>query len=152
MPTIPNTMPPIRMMPHLACSDPAPCQQPMLTISNTMPTIIMLPHFAAREDMRFVTLKEEVKKRLKLELGSFDIKYEDEEGDRIFLACDEDLRYHLQLFSNQVNPKDGVGLEVAVASVDGLQVLGGEQLIFPVAWGYQMLNSSTSLKKISSAN
>ncbi|KAG5512863.1 hypothetical protein RHGRI_038689 [Rhododendron griersonianum] len=125
MPTISDTMPPIRMMPHLACSDPAPCQQPMLTISNTMPTIHMLPHFAAREDMRFVTLKvtygkekilkfmfplmsgimelkEEVKKRLKLELGSFDIKYEDEEGDRIFLACDEDLRYHLQLFSNQV--------------------------------------------------
>ncbi|KAG5512885.1 hypothetical protein RHGRI_038709 [Rhododendron griersonianum] len=60
-------------------------------------------HFPERNVSGSINLTvEEVKKRLKLELGSFDIKYEDEEGDRIFLACDEDLRYHLQLFSNQV--------------------------------------------------
>ncbi|KAG5512855.1 hypothetical protein RHGRI_038681 [Rhododendron griersonianum] len=107
-----------------ACSDPAPCQHLMPTIPDTMTTTHMMPHLTAKGDMRFVTLKvtygkkiikfqfplmsgiielkEEVKKRLKLELDSFDIEYKDEDGDCIFLGCDEDLWNHLQLFSNQV--------------------------------------------------
>ncbi|KAG5512893.1 hypothetical protein RHGRI_038717 [Rhododendron griersonianum] len=107
-----------------ACSDPAPCQHLMPTIPDTMTTTHMMPHLTAKGDMRFVTLKvtygkkiikfqfplmsgiielkEEVKKRLKLELDCFDIEYKDEDGDCIFLGCDEDLRNHLQLFSNQV--------------------------------------------------
>ncbi|KAI8553591.1 hypothetical protein RHMOL_Rhmol05G0027800 [Rhododendron molle] len=107
-----------------ACSDPAPRQHPMLTIPDTMTTTHMMSHLAAKGDVRFVTLKvtygkkiikfqfplmsgimelkEEVKKRLKLELDSFDVEYKDEDGDCIFLGCDEDLRNHLQHFSNQV--------------------------------------------------
>jgi len=90
-----------------------------------MPTFPhMMSDLAAREDTRSVVLKityrkkilrfkfplmsginelkEEVKKRLKLELDSFDVEYEDEDGDSILLNCDEDLRNHLQLSSNPV--------------------------------------------------
>ncbi|KAI8536684.1 hypothetical protein RHMOL_Rhmol10G0275700 [Rhododendron molle] len=48
-------------------------------------------------------LKEEVSKRLKFEHDSFDVKYKDEYGDFILIACDEDLRDCLKLFSSLSN-------------------------------------------------
>ncbi|XP_058214201.1 protein NLP6-like [Rhododendron vialii] len=107
------------------CCDPSPSQQPVLTNRDMMPTTHVMSHLVAREDMRSVTVKvsygdrtikflvplssriievkEEVKKRLKLEPSNFDFEYKDEDdGDRIFLGCDEDLTNHLQLFSNRV--------------------------------------------------
>ncbi|KAG5512862.1 hypothetical protein RHGRI_038688 [Rhododendron griersonianum] len=107
------------------CCDPSPSQQPMWTNRDMMPTAHVMSHLLAREDMRSVTLKvsygdrtikfqvpltsriievkEEVKKRLKLEPSNFDFEYKDEDdGDWIFLGCDEDLTNHLQLFSNRV--------------------------------------------------
>ncbi|KAG5547252.1 hypothetical protein RHGRI_013054 [Rhododendron griersonianum] len=105
--------------------DPSPSQQHMPTNHDMMPTAHVMSHLIAREDRRsvmlkvsyghktikfqvpltsrIIELKEEVKKRLKLEPSSFDFEYKDEDdGDWIFLGCDEDLTNHLQLFSNQV--------------------------------------------------
>ncbi|KAG5513043.1 hypothetical protein RHGRI_038541 [Rhododendron griersonianum] len=48
-------------------------------------------------------LKEEVSKRLKFEHYSFDVKYKDEYGDLILIACDEDLRDCMKLFSSLSN-------------------------------------------------
>ncbi|KAG5512841.1 hypothetical protein RHGRI_038668 [Rhododendron griersonianum] len=107
------------------CCDPSPSQQPVLTNCDMMPTTHVMSHLVAREDTRSVTVKvsygdrtikfqvpltsriievkEEVKKRLKLEPSNFDFEYKDEDdGDLIFLGCDEDLTNHLQLFSNRV--------------------------------------------------
>lgn len=89
-----------------------------------MPTVHMMPHLAAREDMRSVTLeftygdiivkfqlpltsgldelKQEVKKRFELELDRFDVEYKDDEGDWVFLGCDEDLSNLLLRFDDQV--------------------------------------------------
>ncbi|KAG5512883.1 hypothetical protein RHGRI_038707 [Rhododendron griersonianum] len=106
------------------CCDPSPSQQPV-TNRDMMPTTHVMSHLVAREDERSVTVKvsyrdrtiklfqvpltsriievkEEVKKRLKLEPSNFDFEYKDEDGDWIFLGCDEDLTNHLQLFSNRV--------------------------------------------------
>ncbi|KAG5512852.1 hypothetical protein RHGRI_038678 [Rhododendron griersonianum] len=107
------------------CCDPSLRQQPVPTNRDMMPTTHMMSHLVAREDIRSVTVKvsygdrtikfqvplmsriievkEEVKKRLKLEPSNFDFEYKDEDdGDWIFLGCDEDLTNHLQLFSNRV--------------------------------------------------
>ncbi|KAI8022658.1 Protein NLP6 [Camellia lanceoleosa] len=40
-------------------------------------------------------LQAEVAKRLNLETGTYDIKYKDEVGDSILIACDVDLRYYM---------------------------------------------------------
>ncbi|KAL8064651.1 hypothetical protein ABFX02_01G105000 [Erythranthe guttata] len=37
-------------------------------------------------------LLEEISKRLKLKDGSVNLKYVDEEGDKILIACDDDLK------------------------------------------------------------
>ncbi|KAG5512890.1 hypothetical protein RHGRI_038714 [Rhododendron griersonianum] len=107
------------------CCDPSLRQQPVPTNRDMMPTTHVMSHLVAREDIRSVTVKvsygdrtikfqvpltsriievkEEVKKRLKLEPSNFDFEYKDEDdGDLIFLGCDEDLTNHLQLFSNRV--------------------------------------------------
>lgn len=88
-------------------SDLAPMQH-MSTPNNTM-----MP-FTARKEMKSVTikatyrediirfkvslncgiveLKEEIAKRLKLEVGTFDIKYLDDDHEWILVACDADLQ------------------------------------------------------------
>ncbi|KAK4400276.1 protein NLP7 [Sesamum angolense] len=43
-------------------------------------------------DSGIVKLKEEVAKRLKLELGTFDIKYLDDDHEWVLIACDADLQ------------------------------------------------------------
>lgn len=40
---------------------------------------------------KMVDLRKEVTKRLKLKIGSFEIKYLDEDEDWVLIACDEDL-------------------------------------------------------------
>ena len=89
------------------CSDLAP-KQCMDTLKNTvtpfpaskeMKTVTIKATY--REDIiRFrvslncgiVELKEEVAKRLKLEVGSFDIKYLDDDHEWVLIACDADLQ------------------------------------------------------------
>ncbi|XP_028075818.1 protein NLP7-like [Camellia sinensis] len=40
-------------------------------------------------------LQQEVAKRLNLETGSYNVKYKDEVGDSILIACDVDLQYYM---------------------------------------------------------
>lgn len=89
------------------CSDLAP-KQPMGTLTPTM------SHLKPRQEMKNVTikatyrediirfrislssgiveLKEEVAKRLKLEVGTFDIKYMDDDHEWVLIACAADLQ------------------------------------------------------------
>lgn len=86
----------------------APPKQCIDTINNSATP------FAARKEMKTVTikatyrediirfrvslncgiveLKEEVSKRLKLEVGTFDIKYMDDDNEWVLIACDADLQ------------------------------------------------------------
>ncbi|XP_021767867.1 protein NLP6-like [Chenopodium quinoa] len=79
----------------------------------------MMPRFLARQDMNAVTikatfrediirfrfslnsniveLKEEVAKRFKLEVGTFEIKYLDDDHEWVFIACDSDLQECLDI-------------------------------------------------------
>lgn len=50
-----------------------------------------------------VELKEEVAKRLKLEVGTFDIKYLDDDHEWVLLACDADLQECLDVSSSSGN-------------------------------------------------
>ncbi|XP_027358686.1 protein NLP7-like isoform X2 [Abrus precatorius] len=89
------------------CSDLAPIQH-MDNLNDPM------THFAARKEMKSVTikatykediirfkvslncgieeLKAEIAKRLKLEMGTFDIKYLDDDHEWVLIACDADLQ------------------------------------------------------------
>ncbi|KAG8659022.1 hypothetical protein MANES_02G006700v8 [Manihot esculenta] len=84
-----------------------PTKQSMAALEHATPRV------TARQEMRFVTikatyrediirfrisvgsgiteLKEEVAKRVKLEVGSFDIKYLDDDHEWVLIACDADL-------------------------------------------------------------
>ncbi|RDY05172.1 Protein NLP7, partial [Mucuna pruriens] len=95
-----------RMNPQ--CSDLAPVQQHMDTLNNTVTP------FAVRKEVKSVTikatykediirfkvslncgiveLKEEIAKRLKLEVGTFDIKYLDDDNEWVLIACDADMQ------------------------------------------------------------
>ncbi|XP_027924103.1 protein NLP6-like [Vigna unguiculata] len=97
---------PCRMNPQ--CSDLGPLQH-MDTVNNNN----MTP-FAVRKEVKIVTikatykediirfkislncgiveLKEEIAKRLKLEEGTFDIKYLDDDHEWVLIACDADLQ------------------------------------------------------------
>ncbi|KAF8379739.1 hypothetical protein HHK36_029187 [Tetracentron sinense] len=90
---------------------PCPDQAPQ---KNMAPLPHTLPYITATQDIRTVTikatyrkdiirfrlslasgvveLKEEVAKRLKLEVGTFDIKYLDDDNEWVLLACDADLQ------------------------------------------------------------
>lgn len=48
--------------------------------------------FRLATDSGIVRLKEEVAKRLKLEMGTFDIKYLDDDHEWVLVACDADLQ------------------------------------------------------------
>ncbi|KAF5729766.1 protein NLP7-like [Tripterygium wilfordii] len=89
------------------CPDPCP-KQPLADLPQT------IPYFTARQETKSVTIKatykediirfrisfnsgilelrEEVAKRLKLEVGSFDIKYLDDDHEWVLIACDADLQ------------------------------------------------------------
>ncbi|PON92869.1 NIN-like transcription factor [Trema orientale] len=91
------------------CSDLAP-KQTSGVITQTQPNVIV----RLRQEMKNVTikatyrediirfrislssniveLKDEVAKRLKLELGTFDIKYMDDDQEWVLIACDADLQ------------------------------------------------------------
>lgn len=82
--------------------------QPMVTPPDTMPHVTgskelksMTIKATYREDIiRFrislssgsLELKEEVAKRLKLEVGTFDIKYLDDDNEWVLITCDADLQ------------------------------------------------------------
>lgn len=92
---------------NLPCSYLAPKQCMEATNKSVTP-------FAARKEMKTVTikatyrediirfrvslncgiveLKEEVAKRLKLEIGTFDVKYMDDDNEWVLIACDADLQ------------------------------------------------------------
>jgi hypothetical protein len=89
------------------CPSLAP-NQSMATLAHTM------PHVTAKKERNSVTikatfrkviirfrlslssgileLKEEVAKRLKLEIGTFGIKYLDDDNEWVLIACDSDLQ------------------------------------------------------------
>ncbi|KAA8546723.1 hypothetical protein F0562_003140 [Nyssa sinensis] len=100
------------------CSDPA-SKQATATLSLPM------PHVGAKHDTRIVNikaaygedtirfqmsstsgideLKEEVTKRLMLEANTFSIKYLDDEGDWVLIACDADLQVSMNISSSSGN-------------------------------------------------
>lgn len=89
------------------CSD-IPPKHTMNAVAHTIPQITARPDVRTmtikatyRDDIiRFripltsgiVELKEEVAKRLKLEVGTFDIKYLDDDHEWVLIACDADLQ------------------------------------------------------------
>ncbi|OMP02901.1 Phox/Bem1p [Corchorus olitorius] len=96
---------------------PPPCD---LALKQAMGTFTQItPVVTARQEMRSVTikatyrediirfrislssgideLKEEVAKRLKLEVGTFDIKYLDDDNEWVLIACDADLQECLEV-------------------------------------------------------
>lgn len=99
-------------VPEACCTNP-PCSDSALKPSNTM------PHIIARQEMKSVTikatykediirfrismssgiveLKDEVAKRLKLEMGTFDIKYMDDDLEWVLIACDVDLQECMEI-------------------------------------------------------
>ncbi|BFG32020.1 hypothetical protein CerSpe_182940 [Prunus speciosa] len=96
-----------------ACFTNPPCSDSALKPSNTM------PHIIARQEMKSVTikatykediirfrismssgiveLKDEVAKRLKLEMGTFEIKYMDDDLEWVLIACDADLQECMEI-------------------------------------------------------
>lgn len=94
------------------CSEPVH-QQPTVSLIHTM------PHVTAIQDIRTVTIKatykediirfrlpfdsgivelnEEVSKRLKLDVGTFDIKYLDDDHEWVLMACDADLQECMEI-------------------------------------------------------
>lgn len=103
--------------PETSCTNP-PCadlspKQRLATLTRTMPHVHTRQEMKSatikatyREDIiRFrislnsgiVELKDEVAKRLKLELGTFDIKYLDDDHEWVLIACDADLQECLDI-------------------------------------------------------
>lgn len=94
---------------------PCPNPSPRIAMSATG----MAPRFAARQDVKTVTIKatyrediirfrfslssnidelrEEVAKRFKLEVGTFEIKYLDDDHEWVLIACDSDLQECLDI-------------------------------------------------------
>ncbi|GMH09317.1 hypothetical protein Nepgr_011158 [Nepenthes gracilis] len=94
-------------------SDPSPNRQAMF------PSAAMVSRFSTRQDMRTATIKatyredtirfrlslnssivdlrEEVAKRLTLEIGTFEIKYLDDDQEWVIIACDSDMQECLEI-------------------------------------------------------
>lgn len=53
--------------------------------------------FRVATNSGIVTLKEEVGKRLKLDVGTFDIKYLDDDHEWVLIVCDADLQECIEL-------------------------------------------------------
>ncbi|CAA6661097.1 unnamed protein product [Spirodela intermedia] len=58
--------------------------------------------FRVKSGVGVFLLKEQVAKRLKLDLGAFDLKYLDDDGEWVLLACDADLEECLEVNGGQV--------------------------------------------------
>ncbi|CAO2837759.1 unnamed protein product [Amaranthus hypochondriacus] len=91
-------------------NQPCPNQSPRVAMSAAG----MMPRFSSKQDIKTVTikatfrediirfrfslssniveLKEEVAKRFKLEVGTFEIKYLDDDHEWVLIACDSDLQ------------------------------------------------------------
>ena len=98
---------------NLPCSDVPPPKHAMNAVAYPIPHISPRPDVRTmtikatyREDIiRFrihltsgiVELKEEVAKRLKLEVGTFDIKYLDDDHEWVLIACDADLQECMEI-------------------------------------------------------
>lgn len=101
--------------PEFCLPDPPCLDMADMSPNQSMPTLApTTPHVTARKEMKRVTikatykediirfrislssgileLKEEVTKRLKLEVGTFDIKYLDDDHEWVLIACDADLQ------------------------------------------------------------
>lgn len=100
---------------HGWINQPCPHPSPRVAVSAAG----MMPRFTARQDMKTVTikatfrediirfrfslssniveLKEEVAKRFKLEVGTFEIKYLDDDHEWVLIACDSDLQECLDI-------------------------------------------------------
>ncbi|KAG5548013.1 hypothetical protein RHGRI_013642 [Rhododendron griersonianum] len=92
-----------------SCSNSTPSQQLMMPpliasqdtnsvrvkATNGHTTIAFYLSFASG----IIQLKEEVSKRLGFELGNFNLKYKDADGDLISIACNDDVRDYLQLLT-----------------------------------------------------
>ncbi|XP_057520416.1 protein NLP6-like [Amaranthus tricolor] len=94
-----------------------PCSNPSPRVA--MSAAGMMPRFSARQDMKTITikatfrediirfrfslssniveLKDEVAKRFKLEVGTFEIKYLDDDHEWVLIACDSDLQECLDI-------------------------------------------------------
>ncbi|XP_057773588.1 protein NLP7 isoform X2 [Salvia miltiorrhiza] len=91
-PTLPDPMPKDCM------AAPAEDHMPRFSARPEVKTITIkatyredIIRFRLAIDSGIVKLKEEVAKRLKLELGTFDIKYLDDDHEWVLIACDADL-------------------------------------------------------------
>ncbi|KAF7114834.1 hypothetical protein RHSIM_RhsimUnG0076800 [Rhododendron simsii] len=96
-----------------SCLDPAPSQQPRMPpliasqdtssvrvkATNGHTTIAFKLSFASG----IIQLKEEVSKRLGFELGNFNLKYKDADGDLVSIAIDDDVRDYLELLTSLGN-------------------------------------------------
>lgn len=103
------------------CSTNPPC--PSMASNQRIPSLVhKMPHVTARNEMKSVIikatygediirfrislnsgmleLKEEVAKRLKLEVGTFEIKYLDDDHEWILIACDADLQECMDISSS----------------------------------------------------
>ncbi|OVA08238.1 Phox/Bem1p [Macleaya cordata] len=84
-------MAPPRTMPHVTATQDVRT----ITIKATYRDDIIRFRFLLTSGL--VELKEEVAKRLKLEVGTFDIKYLDDDQEWVVLACDADLQECLEI-------------------------------------------------------
>ncbi|KAG5560391.1 hypothetical protein RHGRI_003640 [Rhododendron griersonianum] len=61
-----------------------------------------------------VELEQQVQKRLKLEDGTYYIKYKDEDNDLIIIACDEDLQDYI----SSSRPRGSTSIEASLGHLD----------------------------------
>ncbi|KAL8119019.1 hypothetical protein AgCh_016498 [Apium graveolens] len=64
---------------------------------ESLPTLEEKPQFSSMPEVKTVTLEEEVSKRVKLEVGMFDLKYLDDDQEWVLIACDADMQECVEL-------------------------------------------------------
>ncbi|KAI8554350.1 hypothetical protein RHMOL_Rhmol05G0092000 [Rhododendron molle] len=115
------------------CLDPAPSQQPRMPplIASQDPSSVRVKATNGHTIIAFklsfasgiIQLKEEVSKRLGFELGNFNLKYKDADGDFISIVCDDDVRDYLELLNSSENQIMCVhGEDDEILGTMGLQV------------------------------
>lgn len=70
--------------------------------------------FQSRLSSRMEELEEQVARKLKIAIGSFKLKYLDEDGQWILLTCDEDLQLGLKTLASE--GKTPIQLQVQLLS------------------------------------
>ncbi|GAB4834605.1 hypothetical protein Ancab_032868 [Ancistrocladus abbreviatus] len=121
---------------NLPCPEPTPNKQAMA------PTAATRPKFLPRQDTRTVTIKatfrediirfrfsldsgivvlrEEVAKRLKLEVGAFEIKYLDDDHEWVLIACNSDLQECLDITRSSGNTIIRLLIHDTIGNLGGL--------------------------------